>query len=222
MKKIFLFSFVLLMFQWGFSQISTYQKNYDFHKKENIQNKFYYTHKQDSIMINGNLYFFKTSPITFVDGYRDFICNSPMVLPRLVSGYTSKWQIENGNLYISDIIPYEAVCEDSKSGIPEAFIENKSVAREKLAKLTESKYNSKGLLPAEWVDGEFLLYKYPVGVLEGEKLKKGENYLEKSRENNKRFASIQEVYIAVFKNGKLKSFERNTELEKKYHDFAQN
>lgn len=175
---------------------------------------FLFTIKQDSIWIRDKVLFFKTSPIVYLKGFEFVVCDDPLVLPKLLTGYTLRWRIIEKGLYIESINTYPTIClcnETDSLGRKQSIDTkpNNVLAKNKLEKFTGRKFGRKGLF-ADWITGKYVIYKYP-NSLDDEK--KDFPTIKDSKKYSERLSKMQEVYILELRNGRLVDFRRDRELE---------
>ncbi|MRI63951.1 hypothetical protein EDM00_08120 [Ornithobacterium rhinotracheale] len=187
-----------------FCSFSVFGQKTDFQNLKSDNQALLIAENQDSIQINGETYYFKMSPISYLKGNATALCNKP-----LNKNYYTNWRVEQNQLYISKITPVESYCGEN------FHTEKNEIAREKIAQFTNSEYNKKGLLPAKWVNGEFLVYKFPINLNEAWTLRINAVSRENEAIYQKSIANQQEVWVANFKNGSLVSFKRDKNIENK-------
>lgn len=188
----------------AFCSFSAFGQKTDFQNLSSNNQALLIAENQDSLQINGRTYYFKMSPISYLKENATILCDKP-----LNKNYYTNWSVEKNQLYISKITPVESYCGEN------LYTEKNEIAREKLAQFTNSDFNKQGLLPAKWVNGEFLVYKFPINLNEAWTLRINAVSRENEAIYQKSIANQQEVWVANFKNGSLVSFKRDKNLENK-------
>jgi hypothetical protein len=93
---------------------------------------------------------YSTTFLSFFDGYAElFKDNENMILWMGSKGYTCNWVVKDGRIYLEEILFQYA------EGTPPSIKEG----QEKIEELTGEKFNSDGLLPANWISGAFNVYR---------------------------------------------------------------
>ena len=104
---------------------------------------------------NGEKFVLKQTPLIFFDGYSKLFSNYKDVVVFIKTGqkgFICTWVIRNGDLYLDKIYFGITLGDSINSG---DLLPTKKVQQENIEVLTGQKYNSQGLLPANWMSGVF-------------------------------------------------------------------
>jgi hypothetical protein len=115
---------------------------------------------RDTLIVDGKVYLPKTSFIKFFDSYRNLFKNNEVWIGDVpqTKGYYVTWIVKKGVLYIDHIqlSNWSAYGGTKAEPKPHDIIKDpvsKSEIQHRLELLTGRKFNSYGLLKADWVNG---------------------------------------------------------------------
>ncbi|MFA7492258.1 MAG: hypothetical protein WCZ43_01930 [Proteiniphilum sp.] len=208
------FTFLLILLSFSSNIFLQTKKCYDEKGVDRIKNDFNYLPNirgdGDSLLINNNMYYFKESPIIYLDEAHYMIYDNIVVLPAIDPGYSLLWSIEEGRLFIKTIYIYRA---DYTTDIKPT----KEESMEKMELFLGRNFEENRLF-ADFVTGKFVLYKYPFSLrAHGENSSKYS--FEKQSSYNCELSRKQEVYIAEFSDGVLVKLDRNKTFERKLRKY---
>lgn len=117
---------------------------------------------RDTLIVDGKIYLIKYSFIKYFDGYRKLFKDNEVVIMAIpfTKGYIATWIVKKGILYFDHMIPAywtEYGAAEKPGGkhplLSSTFVPLVEIQR-RLEELTGRKFNSEGLLKADWVTGE--------------------------------------------------------------------
>ena len=157
---------------------------------------FYYNEsKCDTLLVEDKMFFFKQTPINHFKGFMNLFTSEEVITMMGQNGksYYVTWVIKNKQLYLDHLEWYDGMkfTTRDKNGNPiESHMKevSKNEIKRRLEKLTGGEFNSEGLLPANWVNGEY-------GLLSIQPTRKSGTL--EYRINN------QEHYKIIFNNGEF-------------------
>ena len=159
---------------------------------------------------NGKLYYFINSPLSDFGNYNDLYDSIPrmpkFVLVQVAKPYDCRWQIINGKLYMVKLTPNqwnETTIKDEKG----EFIDKKyeptpqKVFEKKMEQFTQRKFDKKGRLKADWLEGAYQLSSVQQNP------KAVQHSAVGSIKHLDSLNNYQNYYLAYFKKGKLLKIE---------------
>ena len=190
------------------------RKYYDVKSVDRIKQSFSYlpnkNTKGDSLLIDNDIYYFKRSPIIFLEGAEKVVFDNVIVLPEVDVGYNLLWSIEGGKLFIRTI----NIC---RTDYTKDVKPTKEEALKKLEVFLGRDFKGNKLF-ADFVTGKFVLYKYALSLSEcGEKWDK--YTLEEQNRYKKEIMKQQRVYTVEFNDGILIKLSRNRKFETKLRKY---
>ena len=117
-KKSVLLALLFMSFITSTAQYKKYYTNKSISKQResnDIHGNLWYVMEEDSLLVGNKIYYFKTSPISFLDGFESIVCDEYLVLPFLSTGYTLQWETDKNKLYIHTISRNVGVCAGMQS-----------------------------------------------------------------------------------------------------------
>ena len=116
---------------------------------------------RDTLIVEGKVYLLKTSFIKFFDGFNKLFKQNEAWIGDLpvTKGYTITWIVIKGNLYLDHVQPanWSAYGGTKSEPKPHNILKDpvsKEEIETRIELLTGRKFNSEGLLVADWVTGE--------------------------------------------------------------------
>lgn len=217
-KKSVLLALLFMSFITSTAQYKKYYTNKSISKQResnDIHGNLWYVMEEDSLLVGNKIYYFKTSPISFLDGFESIVCDEYLVLPFLSTGYTLQWETDKNKLYIHTISRNVGVCAGMQSDTTDTqknkiTLNDKEFIKQRLESFLGRRFDVGGLY-ADWVTGKFIVYKYIPNLYP---------YILKpnSKDYDIKLSKCQKVYILELRNGIVISFKRNKYLEKKYKE----
>ena len=197
MKRFLFFTICLLLPLLGLSQTKSALPDRDMVSEKLIT--------QD-----GKLYFFMNSPLSYFGNYNDLYDSFPRMF-KFASGqvakpYDCRWQVIKGNLYMVKLTPNqwnETTIKDEKGEFVDKNYEPtpQKAFQEKMEQFTQRKFDKKGRVKADWLDGAYKLssvQQNPNSV---------QNSVQESITHLDSLNNRQTYYLAHFKKGKLLKME---------------
>ena len=203
-------TFLFAIFLFNFSMFSQNKKYYDAESIRSIEKSynFYLSYSDlDCLWMNNKVYYFKSSPLDYLEGAATMIYDNVVIIPEIDRGYLLTWSLINNKLHIRDINIYRSDYEANSRPTKEESLN-------KLEGFLGREFEGIGLY-ADFVTGKFMLYKYPLQLN-----KRGEKWDKYTAEEHKRYKKLvkkkQEIYSLELKNGELIKFSRDRSSERKF------
>jgi hypothetical protein len=182
-----------------------------------IHRNYYVDAFPDTIFFNGQIYFFRQSPLSLRKGYTnifydEFVVIDAMGFPNYdrtgAKGFNATWIIRNDSLFLKDVVLhqiYEPVVKDGQAQKNEdetwkmqphgGYIPNDTVVA-RFEKFTGNKFKN-NMLHVDWITGDFgVITSYIAPYL---------NPMDKGHYRDGREGG----FIMTFENGKLKKMEED-------------
>jgi hypothetical protein len=174
----------------------------------------------DTLLFNGQVYFFRQSPLSLRKGYTNIFYRDPIILDVMgfgvsdrtgAKGFNATWIIRNDSLFLKDIVPHQFdpnyVVKDGQIQKNDdgtltvepygGYIPCDTVVV-RFEKFTENKFKN-GLLHIDWVNGDFgVVTSYIESYLKPKNYRTG--HYRDGRERG---------FIMTFKNGKFKKIKKD-------------